>query len=122
MNATMRISSNETKNSHDLSYLLRHDRTYTFETGGWRSVENLVREHGFTFEQLCDVVANDAKGRFEFNDGKTKIRALYGHSVPVEMNYARCTPPEPLYHGTSMNADVSYWIMGLSPVRGIMYI
>ena len=111
----MKSSSNKTNDSHDLSYLLRHDMTYTFETGGWRSVENLVCEQGFTFEQLCDLVANDSKGRFEFNDDKTKIRALYGHSVPVEMNYARCTPPEILYHGTSMNADAAIAEVGLKP-------
>lgn len=111
----MKSSSNKTKDSHDLSYLLRHDKTCKLETGGWRSVDNLVREQGFTFEQLCNLVANDPKGRFEFNDDKTKIRALYGHSVPVEMNYARCTPPEILYHGTSMNADASIAEIGLKP-------
>ena len=111
----MKSSSNKTKDSHDLSYLLRHDKTCILETGGWRPVENLVREQGFTFEQLCDLVANDSKGRFEFNDDKTKIRALYGHSVPVEMNYVRCTPPEILYHGTSMNADAAIAEVGLKP-------
>ena len=111
----MKSSSNKTKDSHDLSYLLRHDKTCKLETGGWRSVENLVHEHGFTFEQLCDLVANDSKNRFEFNDDKTKIRALYGHSVPVEMNYACCTPPEILYHGTSMNADAAIAEIGLKP-------
>lgn len=111
----MKSSSNKTKDSHDLSYLLRHDKTYAFDPGGWRSIENLVREQGFTFEQLCDLVVNDSKGRFEFNDDKTKIRALYGHSVPVEMNYACCTPPEILYHGTSMNADAAIAEVGLKP-------
>ncbi len=111
----MKSSSNKTKDSHDLSCLLRHDKTCILETGGWRPVENLVREQGFTFEQLCDLVANDSKGRFEFNDDKTKIRALYGHSVPVEMNYVRCTPPEILYHGTSMNADAAIAEVGLKP-------
>ena len=109
----MKNSSNKTKDSRDLSYLLRHDKIYAFETGGWRSVENLVREQGFTFEQLCDIVSNDSKGRFEFNEDKTKIRALYGHSVQVDMAYASCTPPEILYHGTSMNADVSILDNGL---------
>ena len=111
----MKSSSNKTKDSRDLSYLLRHDKTCKLETGGWRSVENLVHEQGFTFEQLCDLVANDSKGRFEFNDDKTKIRALYGHSVSVEMNYARCTPPEILYHGTSMNANAAIAEFGLKP-------
>lgn len=111
----MKSSSNKTKDSHDLSYLLRHDKTCKLETGGWRPVENLVREQGFTFEQLCDLVANDSKGRFEFNGDKTKNRTLYGHSVPVEMNYASCTPPEILYHGTSMNADAAIAEVGLKP-------
>ena len=111
----MKNSGNKTKDSHDLSYLLRHDKTCKLETGGWRSVENLVHEQGFTFEQLCNLVVNDSKGRFEFNDDKTKIRALYGHSVPVEMNYACCTPPEILYHGTSMNADAAIAEVGLKP-------
>ena len=111
----MKSSSNKTKDSHDLSYLLRHDKTCKLETDGWCPVENLVHEQGFTFEQLCDLVANDSKGRFEFNDDKTKIRALYGHSVPVEMNYVHCTPPEILYHGTSMNADAAIAEVGLKP-------
>ena len=42
----MKNRNSRIKASHDLSYLLRHDRTYTFETGGWRPVENLVREQG----------------------------------------------------------------------------
>ena len=109
----MKNRNSRIKASHDLSYLLRHDRTYTFETGGWRPVENIVREQGFTFEQLCDLVANDSKGRFEFNEDKAKIRALYGHSVQVDMDYANCTPPEILYHGTSMNAYASILDNGL---------
>lgn len=96
----MKNSSKRAKDSHDLAYLLRHDKTYTFETGGWRSVENLVHKKGFSFNQLCDFVVNDSKGRFEFNEDKTKIRALYGHSVLIDMNYACCTPPEILYHGS----------------------
>ena len=57
----MKSSSNKTKDSHNLSYLLRHDKTCKLETGGWRSVENLAHEQGFTFEQLCDFIDNDSK-------------------------------------------------------------
>ena len=46
----MKNSSNKTKDSCDLSYPLRYDMTYAFETGGWRSVKNLVHEQGFAFE------------------------------------------------------------------------
>lgn len=111
----MKNSSKRAKDSHDLAYLLRHDKTYTFETGGWRSVENLVHKKGFSFNQLCDFVVNDSKGRFEFNEDKTKIRALYGHSVLIDMNYACCTPPEILYHGSSMNANADIAEVGLKP-------
>ena len=114
-NTIMKNSSNRAKDSRELSYLLRHDKTYTFEAGGWRSVENLVREQGFTLGLLCDLVADDSKGRFEFNEDKTKIRALYGHSVQLDMDYALCTPPEILYHGTSMNAVESIMDNGLIP-------
>lgn len=111
----MKNSSKRAKDSHNLAYLLRHDKTYTFETGGWRSVENLVHKKGFSFNQLCDFVVNDSKGRFEFNEDKTKIRALYGHSVLIDMNYACCTPPEILYHGSSMNANADIAEVGLKP-------
>ena len=114
---TMKSNNNKMKDSHDLSYLLRHDKTCKLEIGGWRSVENLVREQGFTFEQLCDLVTNDSKGRFEFNNDKTKIRALYGHSAPVEMNYACRTPSEILYHGTSINACASMESFSLESIN-----
>ena len=117
----MKNSSKRAKDSHDLAYLLRHDKTYTFETGGWRSVENLVHKKGFSFNQLCDFVVNDSKGRFEFNEDKTKIRALYGHSVLIDMNYACCTPPEILYHGYSMNANADIAEVGLKP-RSRIYV
>lgn len=110
----MKDSNNNTMDSQKLSYLLRHDKTYTFETGGWRSVADLVSKD-LSFEKLCTLVDNDSNGRFELNDDKTKIRALYGHSVPVNMNYVCCTPPEILYHGTSGNAEISILEDGLKP-------
>lgn len=103
------------KESCRLAYLLRHDKTYTFEAGGWRSVENLVQEHGFTFKQLCDLVDNDSKGRFEFNEERTKIRALYGHSVKIEPDMPGRIPPDILYHGTSVDADASIRANGIMP-------
>lgn len=36
----MKNSSNKTKDSNDLSYLLRHDKTCKLETGRWPSGRN----------------------------------------------------------------------------------
>ena len=31
-----------------LSYLLRHDKSYSIDEHGWREVSDLVANHGFT--------------------------------------------------------------------------
>lgn len=62
MNTTMRISSNETKNSHDLSYLLRHDRTYTFETGARHGAPVTLRVKALEMFNAGYEFYNPAKG------------------------------------------------------------
>lgn len=87
--------------SKQLAYRLRHDEEYRFEAGGWREVEDLVRNHSFTREEICDIVKHDNKGRYQLNDDSTKVRALYGHSVKVDLLLSNDYPPESLYHGTA---------------------
>ena len=62
----MKNSSNKTKDSHDLSYLLRHDKNYKLENGGWRFLQKFVHEQGFLFDDLCDFVDNNVQGRVEY--------------------------------------------------------
>lgn len=92
-----------------LSWLLRHD-VVSFNKGlidenGWRSVEELVKCYGFTHDLLQQIVAQNNKQRFEYNDDGTKLRARQGHSIPVnvEMEVAiEITEDNPyLWHGTS---------------------
>lgn len=92
-----------------LSWLLRHD-SISFNKGlidenGWRSVDELVRGYGFTPELLQEIVVQNNKQRFEYNDDRTKLRARQGHSIPVdvEMEEAKdITEDNPnLWHGTS---------------------
>ena len=71
----MSLNSNKSK---QLAYLLRHDRNYDFEIGGWRELTDLCLRHSFTKEDIVDIVSTASKGRFEFNPDKTKVRALYG--------------------------------------------
>lgn len=86
-----------------LAYLLRHDKDYEFLEGGYREISDLVKNHGFTKEQLADLVENDDKGRYEFDNDicPRKIRARQGHSVNVDVGLREAIPPKILYHGTS---------------------
>ena len=84
-----------------LSYLLRHDQSYSFDAHGYREVSDLIQNNGYTMEELLEIVATNNKKRYEFNDDKTKIRARQGHSVNVNVDLRECVPPEILYHGTA---------------------
>ena len=91
-----------------LSMILRHSPQtigLQLDENGWADVAELItksakhRQH-FTKEELEEIVAQNDKQRFAFNDAHTKIRASQGHSIDVELNLAAQQPPEFLYHGT----------------------
>lgn len=84
-----------------LAYLLRHDTNYSFDIHGWREVDDLVRNYGFSQEELTHIVADSSKQRFEFSEDGLKIRARQGHSINVDVELKDEIPPEYLYHGTS---------------------
>lgn len=103
--------------SSTLAYYLRHDDTYDFDPKGWRSVENLCDDLGFSLEELVDIVKNDQKGRFELDEQMMRVRALYGHSVDVYPDLQVGIPPETLYHGTSLDRLDNILKEGLKPMR-----
>lgn len=84
-----------------LSYLLRHDTSYAFDEHGWREVSDLVVNHGFTMEELREIVATNNKQRYEFSEDMTRIRARQGHSIQVDVDLEEAIPPDVLYHGTA---------------------
>ena len=96
------------KESKFLSKILRHNPEIigiTLDENGFADVNNLLKginEKGvyITFTMLENIVENDDKGRYAFNESKTKIRARQGHSIQVELNLKKCQPPTYLYHGT----------------------
>jgi len=90
------------RKSKRLAYLLRHDNDYPYEPGGWRELSDLYQLHSFSLEELIEIVSKDDKGRFEFNSDKTKVRALYGHSVEVDLLLCKQAPPSFLLHGTAL--------------------
>jgi putative RNA 2'-phosphotransferase len=95
-----------------LSLVLRHEPqklNLNMDTKGWVNVEELLlnfskKNFTMSFEDLAQIVAENNKKRFAFNDDKTKIRASQGHSLDfLEMDYLPIEPPEILYHGTSVD-------------------
>lgn len=112
----MKKTGDENHRSRVLAYILRHDKKSPIKHGGWISVDYLISEKEFSYEELVNIVLSDEKMRFEFNDDHTLIRALYGHSVPVDLRLECKVPPARLYHGTSTNASVDILDSGLQPM------
>jgi len=91
-----------------LSKYLRHEPealSLTLEPGGWVPVEDVLAgasRIGFsiTVEELKQVVAENDKQRFSFDEAGSKIRANQGHSAEVDLQLKEAEPPEQLYHGT----------------------
>ncbi|MEV5825336.1 RNA 2'-phosphotransferase [Spirillospora sp. NPDC052242] len=106
-------------------YLARHLRHRPGDIGlaldreGWADVGELLAaaaRHGFPIGrgELERVVASDGKGRYAL-DGN-RIRAVQGHSVPVELNLPVTPPPELLYHGTVRRSVAAIMREGLWPM------
>lgn len=89
------------KKGKQLSFLLRHDTEYRFDEHGYREVLDLVQNHGFTKDEIVELVETNDKQRYEFNDDKSKIRARQGHSVNINVDLKETLPPDVLFHGTA---------------------
>lgn len=100
--------------SKKLSYLLRHSDLP--DEQGWILVEDLIDKFGYTEQGLKLIVANDAKHRYEFSEDAKSVRAIYGHSNHVKIEYESSVPPAVLYHGTSQDRIDSIMKEGLKPM------
>jgi putative RNA 2'-phosphotransferase len=109
-------------------YLARHLRHaperigLELQSGGWVDVETLLaacEKHGFriTRNELEQVVAQNDKQRFSFDESSTRIRANQGHSVEVDLQLKAQTPPDVLYHGTATHIAPNVWRDGLKKMR-----
>ena len=104
-----------------LSLVLRHQPEtigIELDPNGWTDVDQLLEkanQHGIKLdkETLIYIVETNSKKRFAFNETQDKIRASQGHSVSVELGYARQQPPAILYHGTSEKSVASILETGL---------
>nr|WP_290666376.1 RNA 2'-phosphotransferase [Ardenticatena sp.] len=106
-----------------LSLVLRHRPEVLgvrLDPAGWVEIEALVaaaRARGrlLTRELVEDVVATSPKRRFELSADKRRIRATYGHSVPVNLGLTPAAPPDTLFHGTVRSRLPSILQQGLLP-------
>jgi putative RNA 2'-phosphotransferase len=120
------------RKSKFLALVLRHNPALiglSMDRHGWVSVDEFLKNcasHGAPFKyqgkpytrtELTDIVAKDDKGRFEFDNSKTKIRAVHGHSVDLEMDRPSEVPLSTLYHGTTGRFLDGIFSDGLMPMK-----
>ncbi len=108
--------------SQFLSLILRHKPEVigiALDEHGWADVKELVegiaKTRPFDEALLEEIVRTDNKQRYSFNEDHTLIRANQGHSIPVDVELIRQTPPEVLYHGTATRFEASIDQEGLLP-------
>lgn len=104
---------NLTYHSKRLAYLLRHSKLPNHI--GWIKVDVVQNELGVSLLDIQKIVHEDTKGRFEFSEDKSSVRALYGHSIDVNLGLEPTTPPPVLYHGTAEKYIDSIMKEGLRP-------
>lgn len=113
---------NLTKTSKFISLILRHKPEaigITLDEHGWANVDELIegvsKTQPLDMAMLEQIVAEDEKQRYSFNEDKTLIRANQGHSIPVDVELEETQPPEILYHGTGEKFVSSINEQGLIP-------
>ena len=114
------MSLNDT--SKYIALILRHKPEtigITLDEHGWANVDELIagiaKTQSFDMAMLEEIVATDNKQRYSFNDDKTLIRANQGHSIPVDVELKKASPPEILYHGSAEKYEASIDVQGLIP-------
>ena len=108
-----------------LSLILRHKPEkigLSIDSKGWAKVDELVskaNQAGFSLsdEMLQHVVEHSEKQRFSFSEDRLRIRANYGHSILVDLDFAPSMPPEFLFHGTATRYVNSIKRQGLIPKK-----
>lgn len=67
-----------------------------------------------TEDDVMHVVEHGTKQRFAVEEGR--IRARYGHSIPLKVEYQKADPPVELYHGTARHNLDHIMAEGLLPM------
>ena len=120
----MRRGRSGNSTSRFISLILRHKPQVigiTLDEHGWADVKELIdgvnRSEGHFLDQeiLEEIVRTDEKQRYSFNEDHSLIRANQGHSIPVDVELEKRTPPDILWHGTGEKYVASIKERGLLP-------
>ena len=104
-----------------MSYLLRHNpEELKMDERGYVSLSDLLEKLRKRFPQVDErlvreIVEKSERKRFEIRNGK--IRALYGHSIPVNLDLKEDKRIRVLYHGTTPEAAEKILKTGLKPMK-----
>ena len=104
-----------------MSYLLRHDpKDLKMDEHGFVDFNELLQKIREKFPDadeslIVEIVERSERRRFELRDGK--IRALYGHSIPVKLGLKEDSSVKILYHGTTPEAAKSILREGIKPMK-----
>lgn len=109
--------------SKEISYALRHapwEYELEMDEEGWVPIEQLLdalhrteKWGNISEADLNEMIAKSEKKRHELAGGK--IRAFYGHSIPMKILKEEKMPPNILYHGTARRFLESINKNGLLP-------
>lgn len=111
--------------SKEVSYALRHapwEYELEMDEEGFVPVSQLLTALDETGHYERNVTVEDLRHMTEVNDKKRheivgdKIRALYGHSIPMHIKKEETIPPDVLYHGTTHKALDRILKEGLKPM------
>ncbi len=111
-----------TTTSKFIALILRHKPEtihLQLDEHGWAKVDELIagvsKTHPIDLEILEEIVRTDNKQRYSFSEDRTLIRANQGHSIPVDVELEKRTPPDILYHGSASKFETSIMEEGLLP-------
>jgi len=112
------MTNDDTRLSRRMSLALRHrpdDVGITLDAAGWTDIAALAAALACGRDDVLRVVRTSDKRRFEISHDGTRIRAVQGHSVAVELGHPAVEPPERLFHGTVARFLESILANGLTP-------
>ncbi|MFA9466858.1 MAG: RNA 2'-phosphotransferase [Velocimicrobium sp.] len=109
--------------SKEVSYALRHapwEYELEMDGEGWVSISQLIdalrsvsKWENININDLHQMIVMSEKKRHEIV--LDKIRAFYGHSLPIKIYKEEQKPPQILYHGTTRRFEKSIFESGLLP-------
>lgn len=110
----------KTRISRYMSYLLRHEpENLKMDIYGFFDLDKFLEKLNERFKVdkklICEIVEKSSRRRFEIVDNK--IRALYGHTIPVRLMLEEDKVANVLYHGTTPNATSKIMNVGLKPMK-----